>query len=309
MDIKILFYQLNGAAEEYFLAPSDNGFSAADDIIPGNALEPEFQGLVRRIFHSEISKDDGLFKSRGNFEHDFSKPLANFFWFKVKQILEESNFSFDFNQRRFQLLQKREISPHSFKVKFPYEVEFHYGEKIMKKELQKLENLPQDYNFIIQSDHQIYSPSYTIRVCNCSPNSEGWKEGAINNQKACGGKGCSQFQVTLRYADQKAEFRWLWWAFEAASYYAIFQEYLSDDSDHFGDGLEKGSFLEENRKEVEDILNRKFEPLYRSIYPSEADSEESTGPVEDSTAFAEEWTGAKIDWEGEKHLWCVRKNF
>eukprot|EP00917_Polyrhabdina_sp_WS-2016_P029038 GHVP01061892.1.p1 GENE.GHVP01061892.1~~GHVP01061892.1.p1 ORF type:complete len:229 (+),score=37.91 GHVP01061892.1:25-687(+) len=202
MDIKILFYQLNGAAEEYFLAPSDNGFSAADDIIPGNALEPEFQGLVRKIFHSEISTEDGLYNWRRNFEDFISPKRANFLWFKVKQILGESNLSFNLNRRNFQLLQKREIFASNLKVEFPYEVEFHYGEKKMIKELQKLDELPQDYNFIIQSDHQINFPSYTIRVCNCFNDKypmKGFEHKAINKQKqtACGGEGCSQFQMAL----------------------------------------------------------------------------------------------------------------
>eukprot|EP00917_Polyrhabdina_sp_WS-2016_P029281 GHVP01062406.1.p1 GENE.GHVP01062406.1~~GHVP01062406.1.p1 ORF type:complete len:142 (+),score=17.20 GHVP01062406.1:817-1242(+) len=56
----------------------------------------------------------------------------------------------------------------------------------------EFKSLPEDYYFLIKSDHSHNCPSYTIRVCNCTLIS-----GCKDLTRHCGKRYCFQFGVTL----------------------------------------------------------------------------------------------------------------
>eukprot|EP00917_Polyrhabdina_sp_WS-2016_P011570 GHVP01025555.1.p1 GENE.GHVP01025555.1~~GHVP01025555.1.p1 ORF type:complete len:303 (+),score=44.83 GHVP01025555.1:520-1428(+) len=276
MDIKILFDQLNGAAEEYFLAPPE--FPVADDLIPGNAnFEPEceFRGGVKRSFYNDTAKNF-YFVTK-----DLHPPRRDFAWFKAREII----------------LNKRK----------DYEVQYYTNEGILRSLAKNSEKLDDNLNFIIESDISKDSPSYIIRICKCRDWS--WSDafafegrGRNRNLKPCGSNWCYSFKVTWNpYIKMKKKiqlYRWMWYAFDCAVDQKAFP--LSGEL-YFDSKLESEDF----RKGPEKVFRSHFDPLCRKFFEEESLDTRFESMSLDSSTGEQDGEGYNVDWARESYLWCV----
>eukprot|EP00917_Polyrhabdina_sp_WS-2016_P001471 GHVP01003021.1.p1 GENE.GHVP01003021.1~~GHVP01003021.1.p1 ORF type:complete len:298 (-),score=48.35 GHVP01003021.1:20-913(-) len=286
MELKILFDQLNGAAEEYFLARPENEFPI--NPITGNAnLGPEsvFRGGVRRISENnrQIYTDSSIIPLVNMFKENFTDWERGFSWFKVRQIIAD-----------------REIF---YNLKFPD------GQNIpnFAKRREESKDLSNEYNFLIKTKHSKNCPNYLIRICKCKKDCQEFN----SVSDGCGGEDCFQFEVSLNNDLSDEEklkvFRWLWWAFEFAPNPTTYPP--SIPVGHlkiiwlFFLGQDDGGYCN-GREYVEEILQKWFEPLYRNVFcPEEASGESSTAASQQSSAAPGGSTTAKVDWAGEERLW------
>eukprot|EP00917_Polyrhabdina_sp_WS-2016_P011573 GHVP01025558.1.p1 GENE.GHVP01025558.1~~GHVP01025558.1.p1 ORF type:complete len:301 (+),score=56.26 GHVP01025558.1:520-1422(+) len=270
MDIKILFDQLNGAAEEYFLAPPE--FPVADDLIPGNAnFEPEceFRGGVKRSSHVKKSMNDTAY---GFVTENLLQSRRDFAWFKAREII----------------LNKRN----------DYEVQYDTNEGNILKLANNSEKLDDGLNFIIESDISKDSPSYIIRICNC----DDW------TLKPCGGKWCFAFKVTWNPKidlNKKIQlYRWMWYAFDCAVDEEAFPlNSKSVDELCFDSNLESKEF----QSGPEKVFKSHFDHLCRKFFEEESLFTRFESMSLDSSTGEQDGEGYNVDWAHERDLWCVSR--